>query len=74
VKFAKTDPEEREVIRYIIPLPRLKTSDGKQQFLTHKDNTFFACERNKGLRQTWKEEHLVHVPEVYRKYAVELDE
>lgn len=58
--------------RYIVPLPNLKTSDGEQQYLTHKDNTFFVSRRNEDLRQTWKEEHLKHIPEEYRKYAVEV--
>lgn len=71
-EFAKTPVEERgEEKRYIIPLPRLVTTDGEQQYLTHK-NGFFACRRKKNLRQIWKEENLVHVPEEYRKYAVEV--
>lgn len=71
-EFAKTPVEERgEEKRYIIPLPHLVTTDGEQQYLTHK-NGFFACRRKKNLRQIWKEENLVHVPEEYRKYAVEV--
>lgn len=71
-EFAKAPVEERgEEKRYIIPLPRLVTTDGEQQYLTHK-NGFFACRRKKNLRQIWKEENLVHVPEEYRKYAVEV--
>lgn len=71
-EFAKTQIDERgEGERYIIPLPHLVTTDGEQQYLTHK-NGFFACRRKKNLRQIWKEEHLVHVPEEYRKYAVEV--
>lgn len=73
-RLAETDIDERDEIRYIIPLPQLKTTDGKQQFLTHQNDTFFASRRDKSLRQTWKKQHLCHVPEVYRKYAVELDE
>lgn len=73
-EFAKTPIEERgEEKRYIIPLPHLVTTDGEQQYLTHK-NGFFACRRKKNLRQIWKAEHLVHVPEEYRKYAVEVTE
>ena len=60
--------------RYIVPLPNLKTSGGKQQYLTHADNTFFAARRNEDLRQTWKEEHLKYIPEEYRKHAVEVEE
>ena len=59
---------------FIIPLPGLVTTDGKQQYLTHRDNTFFACRREKELRQIWKEEHLKFVPEVYRQFAVEFDD
>lgn len=73
-EFAKTPPEDREgEKRYIIPLPHLVTTDGEQQYLTHK-NGFFACRRKKNLRQIWKEEHLVHVPEEYRDFAIEIVE
>lgn len=73
-EFTKTPLEERGMEkRYIIPLPRLTTSDGEQLFLTHQGN-FFPCERNTGLRQTWKEKDLVHVPEEYRGFAVEVEE
>ena len=49
------------------------TNDGKQQYLTHR-GTFFAYMRDKDLIQTWEEEDLVHVPEEYRKFAVEMEE
>ena len=72
--YAKTPLEDREEPkRYIIPLPGLMTTDGEQQYLTHKGN-FFASRRNKNLRQTWKEKHLCYVPEQYRGYAVEVEE
>lgn len=71
-KFASTPiPEREEEKRYIIPLPHLVTTDGEQQYLTHNGG-FFASRRDKELRQTWKEEHLKHIPEEYRKYAVEV--
>ncbi|MDK7354944.1 hypothetical protein QP518_04195 [Peptoniphilus harei] len=73
-KFTSTPIEEREEEkRYIVPLPHLTTSDGEQLFLTHQGN-FFPCERNTGLRQTWKEKDLIHIPEEYRDFAVEIDE
>ena len=73
VEYAKTPPDEREEEkRFIVPLPGLVTTDGEQQYLTHKEEHFFACRRNKDLRQTWKEKHLKYIPEEYRKYAVEL--
>ena len=72
-EYAKTPPDEREEEkRYIVPLPGLVTTDGEQQYLTHKEEHFFACRRNKDLRQTWKEKHLKILPKEYRKYAVEL--
>ena len=75
VELAKTPPEEREEEkRFILPLPELATTDGKQQYLTHADGTFFASRRNSQLRQTWKEEHLKFVPEIYRQFAEEFDE
>ena len=73
-EFAKTPIDEREdEKRYIIPLHRLLSSDGEQQYLTHQ-GSFFASRRDKELRQTWKEEHLKYIPEEYRKYAVEVEE
>ena len=73
VEYAKTPISEREEEkRYIVPLPGLVTTDGRQQYLTHKLGKFFACGRTGELRQTWKEKDLVFVPEEYRKYAVEL--
>lgn len=73
-KLAGTDPKDREdEKRFIIPLLGLVTTDGKQQYLSHKGN-FFASRRDEELRQTWKEEHLKFVPEVYRQFAEEFDE
>lgn len=73
-EFTKTPIKDREdEKRYIVPLPYLVTSDGKQQFLTHK-GSFFASRRDKTLRQTWKEKDLIHIPEEYRKFAVEIVE
>lgn len=75
IAFAETPLDERGMeTRYIIPLPRLKTTDGEQQYLTQKSKNWFACRRTPSFRQTWKEEHLKYVPEEYRKYAVEFDE
>lgn len=73
-EYAYTDPKDREdEKRFIIPLPGLVTTDGKQQYLSHKGN-FFASRRDEELRQTWKEDGLKFVPEVYRQFAVEFDE
>lgn len=60
--------------RYIVPLPWLVTTDGQQQYLTNKAGTWFASRKDKGLRQTWKWEHLDYIPEVYRHFAVEVEE
>ncbi|EGS30512.1 hypothetical protein HMPREF9130_1223 [Peptoniphilus sp. oral taxon 375 str. F0436] len=74
IAYAKTPlPDREEPKRYIVPLPDLTTTDGEQQYLTNKSGHWFACRRNKDLRQTWKEEHLCYVPEQYRGYAVEVD-
>ena len=71
--YAETPLDCRqEEKRYIIPLPHLVTSDGKKQYLTQL-GTFFACRRDKTLIQTWKEKDLVHVPEEYREFAVEIE-
>lgn len=76
ITFLKTPYEDRKSeIRYIIPLPGLKTTDGKQQYLSHKDGTFFASRRDRNLRQTWKKQHLAnYIPEEYAQYAVEYNE
>ena len=75
VKYAKTSLDDRdEPKRYIVPLPGLTTTDGEQQYLTHKKGHWFACRRKQELRQTWKKEHLCYVPDQYRKYAVEVEE
>ena len=72
--YAETPLDERqEEKRYIIPLPHLKTNNGEQLFLTHQGN-FFPHVRNTGLRQTWKEKDLIHIPEEYRDFAVEIVE
>lgn len=59
--------------RYIVPLPGLVTTDGQQQYLTNRGGRWFACRRRSDLRQTWKEEHLGYVPEIYRQFAVEIE-
>ena len=58
--------------RFIVPLPGLVTNDGQQQYLTNKKGKWFACRRRSDLRQTWKEEHLGYIPEIYRQFAVDL--
>lgn len=74
-EYAKTPIGERaEEKRFIIPLPGLVTTDGEQQYLTNKNNRFFACRRKESLRQTWKEKDMRYVPERYRQYAVEVKE
>ena len=74
-EFSATKIKDREdEKKFIIPLPILVTTDGKQQYLTYKDCRFFASRRDKTLRQTWGEEHLKSVPDFYRQFAVEFDE
>lgn len=73
VELMNTPPEEwYEPKRYIFPLPGLTTTDGEQQYLTQKGKHWFACRRNKDLRQTWKEEHIKYVPEEYRHLKTEV--
>lgn len=75
VNLAKTPPTDRkDEKRFIIPLPWLVTTDGKQQYLTNKDGYFFASRRDENLKQIWKEEWLKVIPEFYRQFAVEFDE
>lgn len=58
--------------RYCVPLPWLKTTDGAQQYLTHKEGAFFACRKKPGLRQAWKKEDLFYLPDEYKDYAVKV--
>lgn len=75
VELMNTSPKEwHESKRYIFPLPGLTTTDGEQQYLTQKGKHWFACRRNKDLRQTWKEEHVKWIPEEYRHLKVEYSE
>lgn len=75
VELMNTPPEEwHEPKRYIFPLPGLTTTDGEQQYLTQKGKHWFACRRNKNLRQTWKEDHVKWIPEEYRHLKVEVSE
>ncbi|MBU5669625.1 hypothetical protein KQI68_07200 [Peptoniphilus sp. MSJ-1] len=69
IQFAETPIENRGELRYYVPLPHLKTSDGEQQYLTHKDNTWFASRRNEELRQTWKKKDLKYIPEEYKNFV-----
>lgn len=74
IALAHTPFDERDGgKRYIIPLPNLVTTDGWQQYLTQKGKRWFASRRNEELRQTWKEEHLKYVPEIYRDFKVEVN-
>ena len=74
-EFAATKPEDREdKKRFIIPLPGLVTTDGKQQYLTYKDCRFFASRRDETLMQTWEEGLLELIPEWYRQFTVEFKE
>lgn len=75
IEYTYTPLDEREEERrYIFPLPGLITTDGQQQYLTQVGRNWFACRRKKDLRQTWKEEHIKWVPELYRDFKVEVKE
>lgn len=75
VELMNTPPEEwYEPKRYIFPLPGLTTTDGEQQYLTQKGKHWFACRRNKDLRQTWKEEHIKWIPKEYRHLKTEVED
>ncbi len=75
IEYAYTPFIDRdEEKRYIFPLPGLITTDGEQQYLTQVGGHWFACRRKKDLRQTWKEEHIKWVPELYRDFKKEVKE
>lgn len=60
---------------FIIPIPKLKTSDGKQQYLTfdYEFETYFASRLNGKLKQTFTVKELSEVPEMYRANAQIID-
>ena len=75
VDYANVDINNRDnEIRYIIPLPYLKTPEEEKQYLTHKNSNFYASKRDVNLRQTWKKKDLVYIPKEYVDFAVILDE
>lgn len=75
IDYAYTPFDQREEEkRYIFPLPGLITTDGEQQYLTQVGRHWFACRRKKDLRQTWKDEHIKYVPELYRDFKEEIKE
>ena len=75
VDYANVDVKNRDnEIRYIIPLPYLKTPEEEKQYLTHKNSNFYADKRDVNLRQTWKKKDLVYIPKEYVNFAVILDE
>ena len=53
---------------YVVPLG-LKTTDGKEQYLT-LSGSYFACRRNEHLQQTFST--LEEIPEFYRDLAVKV--
>ena len=64
---------EVEVKYYKIPLPNLFTTNEQQQYVTFKDDTYFASKFNEKLKQTFNEEELEDVPKFYRDLAVEVE-
>jgi len=63
---------EVEVAYYRIPLPNLFTTNEQQQYITFKDDTYFASKFNEKLKQTFNEEELECVPKFYRDLAVKI--
>ena len=61
-----------KVAYYRIPLPYLFTTNEQQQYITFKDNTYFASKFNEKLKQTFNEEELECVPKFYRNLAIEV--
>lgn len=63
---------EVKVSYYKIPLPNLFTTNEQQQYITFKDDTYFASKFNEKLKQTFNEEELERVPKFYRNLAVKI--
>lgn len=61
---------------YYIPLPHLKTSDGIQQVLSKRknDKNYFASRPDKNLKQRYTKDELAQVPEIYKIYAMLIEE
>lgn len=53
--------------RWVVPLG-LKTTDGREQYLSYKQGRFFAARRSADLKQRF--ETLTDIPEPYRLFAV----
>ena len=71
-EYILTPLEKRGEIKvpyYRIPLPHLFTTNEQQQYLTFKDDTYFASKFNEKLKQTFNEEELECVPKFYRDLA-----
>lgn len=65
---------EVKVNYYKIPLPNLFTTNEQQQYLTFKDDTYFASKFNEKLKQTFNEQELEDVPKFYRELAVKIND
>ncbi|WP_455937106.1 hypothetical protein [Gemella morbillorum] len=65
---------EVKVAYYRIPLPYLFTTNEQQQYITLKDDTYFASKFNEKLKQTFNEEELEFVPKFYRNLAVKIED
>lgn len=66
--------EVEEEPKWVIPLPSLKTSDGKQQFLSHDPHkdTYFASRKSVMVKQNFNKIELEDVPEQFKSYATPL--
>lgn len=67
VDFNNVEPQEV----YRVKLPHLATTDGRPQFLSHKDHTFFASRTNPNLQQYFC---IDQIPDEYRDYMEVEDE
>lgn len=56
----------RTLALYRVELPHLVTSDGKQQYLSRKDLTYFASREDKSIQQYFV---LDQIPAVYSAFA-----
>ena len=65
---------EVEVKYYKIPLPNLFTTNEQQQYVTFKDDTYFASKFNEKLKQTFNEQELEDVPKFYRNLAIKIND
>lgn len=56
----------------VVPLPRLKTQNGQQLYLSYEDGCFYPAIRDERLNQEWAKKDIDKIPKEYRQYIEEV--